>query len=66
MNFSVQWSKEDILRSTLYRRMKELDILHNLPFSQLSDQNLDEHIREIKLEHPNDGEVLLRGMMCTV
>ena len=45
--------------------MKELDILHNLQFSQLSDHGLDEHIREIKLEHPDDGEVLMAGHLLS-
>ena len=54
LSLNIKWSKiADILvsRSTLYRHMKELDILQ---FSQLSDHDLDDHIKEIKLEHPDD------------
>ena len=30
-------------------------------YTDLTDENLDQVITTIKVEHPNDGEVLMRG-----
>ena len=63
---SLQFTWEDIAnllgvsRSTIYRRVKEC----GLPiqgYSDISDQNLDSAISEIKAMYPNDGEVLMSG-----
>ena len=60
MNYS--WSKiADILgisRNTLYRRLREFDIDPNR-FTDISQSELDEILRKIKVESPNCGEVLL-------
>lgn len=49
-----------ISRSTLYRRLNQAGITPT-DYSDLSNQELDETIQSIKADHPNDGEVLLRG-----
>lgn len=53
-----------VSRSTLYRRMREEGIREDLQFSDISDEDLDAIVTEIKAEHPNDGEVLLAGHMA--
>ena len=53
-----------ISRRTLYRRLKEEDILENLKFSDICDADLDELLIDIKREHPNDGEILIRGHLA--
>ena len=50
-----------ISRCTLYRRLKDEGILQELQFTEESDDDLDEIIKDIKQEHPNDGEVLVTG-----
>ena len=61
----LKWNQiADILevsRHTLYRRIKEEGILLDLKFSDITDGDLDEVIKAIKLEHPNDGEVMVKG-----
>lgn len=47
-------------RSTLYRRLQEAGVSPN-DCTILSNQQLDEIIQSIKLDHPNDGEVLMQG-----
>ena len=47
----------DISRHTLYRWLKNEGILQELQFTEISDNDLDEVMKGIKEEHPNDGEV---------
>ena len=49
-----------VSRQTLYRRLKE-GILEEMQFTSISDSDLDDVIRHIKIDHPNDGEVLVGG-----
>ena len=51
-----------ISRSTLYRRLEEFNIPHT-DYSSLSSSQLDEVIRGIKINFPNDGEVMLKAHM---
>ena len=51
----------DISRHTLYRWLKNEGILQELQFTEISDNDLDEVMKGIKEEHPNDGEVLVSG-----
>ena len=53
-----------ISRQTLYRRLKEEGILEDMQFTSISDSDLDDVIRHIKIDHPNDGEVLIAGHLC--
>lgn len=55
-----------ISRYTLYRRLREEGILENLQFTDVSDDDLDDIILQIKLEHPNDGEVLIAGHLVAL
>lgn len=48
----------EVSRATLYRRLKENNIVS---YSSLTDNELDETVRSIKVYHPNDGEVLMQG-----
>ena len=61
-----KWSKIAALlgisRATLYRRLEESNISSD-DHTQLSDHQLDELIRSIKQSHPNDGEVLMKGLL---
>uniref|UniRef100_A0A672GIA8 Integrase catalytic domain-containing protein n=1 Tax=Salarias fasciatus TaxID=181472 RepID=A0A672GIA8_SALFA len=49
-----------ISRPTLYKLMRAYGIRHT-KFSEISDQELDETIKDIKAEHPHVGEVMLKG-----
>ena len=61
----LQWNKiAEILgisRYTLYRRLMDEGILQELQFTDISDDDLDELIKQVKEEHPHDGEVLMAG-----
>ena len=46
---------------TLYRRLKNEGILQDLQFTDISDSDLDDVLKQIKAKHPNDGEVLVMG-----
>ncbi len=48
-----------ISRSTLYRRLDEEGLSREEQFSAISDGELDRQVRNIKRDHPNDGERLL-------
>ena len=50
-----------ISRSTLYRRLEEESVSHELTYTDISDVELDEVITLIKHNHPNDGERLING-----
>ena len=64
----LKWTKiaevMGVSRQTLYRRVKEKGIHQDLQFSDISDHDLDEVIKQIKVEHPNDGEVLMNGHLA--
>ena len=49
-----------ISRATLYRRLEEAGISPD-DDTPLSDQQLDEVIRSIKQDHPNDVKYLCKG-----
>ncbi len=61
-SFGFTWTRiADILqisRSTLYRRLEEEGISSEARFSNISD--VDE-IRDVKMNHPNDGERMVIG-----
>ena len=48
----------DVSRSTLYRHMKNAQIEK---YTDISDRDLDETVKRIKCDHPNDGEVLMQA-----
>lgn len=64
LNFS--WTKIasilGVSRQTLYRRLEEFDISTD-KFSDLSQTDLDEVVRDTKKEHPHCGEVMLQGLL---
>lgn len=47
-------------RHTLYRLLQEYDISPNI-FTDLTESQLDDLLKSIKVEHPNTGEVMLQG-----
>ena len=53
----------DVSRSTLYRHMKNAQIEK---YTDISDRDLDETVRRIKRDHPNDGEVLMQAHLLRV
>ena len=61
---NYKWTKiAEILqvsRATLYRRLEEAGIRTD-DRTVLTDQQLDDIIRSIKQDHPNDGEVMIQG-----
>jgi len=54
----------DISRATLYRRLEEAGVSSN-DNTPLSDVQLDEIVSSIKQDHPNDGEVLIKGHLIS-
>ena len=54
-----------VSRATLYRRLEEEDVSPELWYSDISDHDLDTLIAAIKHEHPNDGERLMAGHLCS-
>ena len=61
---NYKWSKIatilGISRATLYRRLEEGNVTPD-DHAPLSNDQLDEIISSIKKNHPNDGEVLMKG-----
>ena len=53
-----------ISRPTLYKLMRECNVRHT-KFCNISDEELDTTICEIKVEHPHIGEVMLNGHLRT-
>lgn len=49
-----------ISRSPLYRRLEDHGVSAD-DYSDLSSQELDQIVENLKCDHPNSGEVLLRG-----
>ena len=54
-----------ISRSTLYRRLEAAGI-NPSDYTPISEDDLDSKIRSIKIDHPNDGEVLMRGHLLRI
>ena len=63
--FHFSWSRIatilGVSRSTLYRRLEEEGIANELRYSNITDNDLDRIIMEIKRDHPNDGERMIIG-----
>ena len=53
----------DVSRSTLYRHMKIAQIEK---YTDISNSDLDETVRRIKRDHPNDGEILMQAHLLRV
>lgn len=51
-------------RSTLYRRLEEDGFNRLTTFTSISDAELDFTVREIKRNHPSDGERMIIGHLC--
>ena len=67
LNFS--WTKISkilgISRQTLYRRLEEYQIPCS-DYCTILPTDLDEVIKDIKRDHPNDGEVLMQGHLVAL
>ena len=48
-------------RSTLYRQLEEEEIATEVRYLNITDNELDRIIMEIKRDHPNDGERMIVG-----
>ena len=63
------WSKIaeliGVSRATLYKRLEEEGTSTDNYYSDISDNQLDDIIREIKHHHPNDGERLMLGHLLS-
>ena len=59
MDQNIQLTIMGFSRSTLYRRLGEEGISTS-DHTPCSDYELDEVIQSIKVDHPNDGEVLFQ------
>ncbi len=66
LNFS--WTKIASLigvsRSTLYRRLKDFGIETD-DYTAVQTADLDHEIKGIKQDHPNDGEVIMKGHLLS-
>ena len=54
-----------VSRSTLYRRMEEEGVSTTMRYSDIDNSHLDDLIRDIKLNYPNDGERLITGHLSS-
>ena len=45
----------------MYHRLEEFDISES--FTEISSSDLDQLLQEINAEHPNSGEVMLKGYL---
>ena len=54
----------NVSRSTLYRRLEEDGFNRLTTFTSISDAELDFTVREIKRNHPSDGERMIIGHLC--
>ena len=54
-----------ISRATLYRRLDDAGIDCTCSYSRVSDRELDDEVRRIKHDHPNDGERLMMGHLVS-
>ena len=50
------------LRQTLYRRLEEYGIPCS-DYNMMIPNDLDRAVKDIKGEHPNDGEVMIQGQL---
>lgn len=66
LNWTTIAAKVGVSRQTLYRRLKKEGIYEDLRYSSLSDNELDDVLRHIKINHPNDGEVLMHGHLSAM
>ena len=51
-----------VSRSTLWRRLSELNISFN-KYSDVCEDELDDHIRRIQNQYPNCGQVMIRALL---
>ena len=51
-----------ISRSTLYRRLEEFNIDSNA-YTDITESQLDELLRDVKCTNPNAGEVIVKGIL---
>lgn len=69
-SMSFDWTKISsmlgVSRSTIYRRRSELGLLHLTAESNISDDQLEVIIREIKRESPALGETLAMGRLRSI
>ena len=49
-----------ISHQTLYRRLKEFNI-STCDFTDVLPEELDKIVKEVKVQYPNDGEIMLKG-----
>ncbi|XP_029199263.2 uncharacterized protein LOC122948369 [Acropora millepora] len=63
MGYSVSQTAEacGVSRSVLYSRMQQLGISYRDRFSRLDNNSLDAAVTDIKMSHPNCGEVMIIG-----
>lgn len=63
MGYSVSQTAEacGVSRSVLYGRMQQVGISYRDRFSRLDNNSLDAAVRDIKMNHPNCGEVMIIG-----
>ena len=50
-----------ISRQTFYNHLKLWDSATFTKYTAITDDELDDKVRQIKLLHPNDGEVMMAG-----
>ena len=51
-----------VSRHTLYRRLQEFN-LDTSKFTDISEPELDQMVKQVRTEHPNTGEVILQGLL---
>ena len=51
-----------VSRHTLYRRLQEFNI-DTSKFTDISEPELDQVVKQVRTEHPNTGEVMLQGIL---
>ena len=63
MGYSVSQTAEacGVSRSVFYRRMQQLGISYRARFSRIDNNSLDAAVTDIKMNHPNFGEVMIIG-----
>ena len=54
-----------VSRATLYRRLQEEGVSHDVSYTTISDRDLDRTIEAIKINRPNDGERLMAGHLAS-
>ena len=52
-----------VSRSTLYRKLRDFDIDSSDSYSDIAPSDLDDLLKEIKVEQPDIGEVILQGRL---